>query len=118
MIREQISVQVVGKLNGSASKLRGDFRQSNDSRIAVRPGDANRKAHVLGRLYGISHAGSGKHVPQQGASPFVLLFALARLEAHTLCHRLESGKALERNEVRSLANTLDEESGQRGGRLA
>ncbi len=72
---------------------------------------------MLGRLYGISHAGSGKHVPQQGASPFVLLFALARLEAHTLCHRLESGKALERNELRSLADALDEKSGQRRCRL-
>jgi len=68
---------------------------------------------VLGRLYRISHAGSGEHVPQQGASPFVLLFALACQEAHTLRHRLESGKALERKHVRSLAGALDKNSGQR-----
>ena len=88
MIRKQRTVHVVGELNRAARKLWSDLRKGDNCAVAVRTGDSDRKANLLAGLYGLDCARGDKYIPQQGAGPFGLLFAMVGHEGNILCDGL------------------------------
>ena len=66
---------MVGKLNRATGKLRGDFRERNDGRIAVRPVRRTaRRTCSAGLIASVTPAAASKS-HNKGPSPFILLFA-------------------------------------------